>query len=133
MPEVFENEPQPPLPGHSLVPLFAEDGAARHEDLWWFHSGNRAIRVGDWKLVSEGEGPWELYNLAIDRSEMLNLAEHFPERVETLSKQWSTKLAEFRALAERDPPPPRPAGGGANKKAVEKKAKAKKVLRRKKK
>lgn len=122
IPEVFGEEPQPPLPGHSLVPLFAEDGAAQHEDLWWYHSGNRAIRVGDWKLVSEGDGPWELYNLAIDRSEMLNLAENFPEKVENLSARWNAKLAEFRVLAERNPPPPRSAAGGANKKGAKKKA-----------
>lgn len=125
MPEVFQNEPQPPLPGHSLMPLFAEDGAAQHENLWWFHSGNRAIRVGDWKLVRDGDDPWELYNLAIDRSETLNLAESFPEKVEKLAARWDAKLAEFRTVAERNPPPPRPAAGGANKKGGNKKAAAK--------
>ena len=42
----------------------------KHDDLWWQHEGNRAIRVGDWKLVAAGrEGPWELYDLATDRTE----------------------------------------------------------------
>lgn len=123
LPEVFQNEPQPALPGHSLTPLFAEDGAAQHEELWWFHSGNRAIRAGDWKLVSEGEGPWELYNLGIDRSETLNLAEGFPEKVAKLAARWEAKLAEFRAVAERNPPPAR-AAAGANKKGGKKGAKS---------
>ena len=41
------------------------------ECLWWLHEGNRAIRVGDWKLVSSArpDGRWELYNLASDRGE----------------------------------------------------------------
>ena len=37
---------------------------------------NRAIRVGDWKLVAKGDnGPWELYDLKTDRCEQKNLAE----------------------------------------------------------
>ncbi|MDO8941796.1 MAG: hypothetical protein Q7U75_01360, partial [Desulfobacterales bacterium] len=84
--------------------------------------GNRAIRVGDWKLVREGDEPWELYNLAIDRSETLNLAESFPEKVEKLAARWDAKLAEFRTVAERNPPPPRPTAGGANKKGGKKAA-----------
>ena len=48
-------------PGKSLVPAFARDGSVKHDDLWWAHEGNRAIRVGDWKLVAAKNEPWELY------------------------------------------------------------------------
>ena len=41
--------------------------------LFWEHEGNRAVRIGDWKLVSEFPGPWELYNISEDRSETNNL------------------------------------------------------------
>ena len=44
----------PARPGKSLVPAFARDGTVKHDDLWWAHEGNRAIRVGDWKLVAAG-------------------------------------------------------------------------------
>ena len=44
--------PVPARPGSSLVPSFTRDGTVRHHDLWWEHEGNRAIRVGDWKLVA---------------------------------------------------------------------------------
>ena len=48
----------PPLPGKSLVPALARDGTVTHDDLWWEHEGNRAIRMGDWKLVAAGKnGP----------------------------------------------------------------------------
>lgn len=33
--------------------------------------------------------PWELYNIAVDRSEMNNLAEKMPEKVAELSKLWN--------------------------------------------
>ena len=50
----------PTPPGKSLVPAFAHDGTLKHDDLWWAHEGNRAVRVGDWKLVAAKDEPWEL-------------------------------------------------------------------------
>jgi len=54
-------------------------------ELGWEHEGNRAFRVGDWKLVSSNFGSiqpggagineWELYNLAEDPTEVDDLAD----------------------------------------------------------
>ncbi len=70
-PQTIAGKPAPPLPGKSLVPEFAKDGAVSRDFLWWLHEGNRAIRMGDWKLVAAGgpQGPWELYDLSQDRGE----------------------------------------------------------------
>ena len=82
----------PPLPGRSIVPSFKEAGALGERDPVYFsHEGNRALRVGDWKLVSaktHGNSEWELYNLAEDRSECRNLAASQPERVKEMSARW---------------------------------------------
>ena len=40
---------------------------------------------GDWKLVAPHGQPWELYNLALDRTEVNNLADEHPETVVELS------------------------------------------------
>ncbi|MBI3838340.1 MAG: arylsulfatase [Planctomycetia bacterium] len=104
-PDTWNGQPIPPAPGRSLVKVFTKDNTVAHDYLWWFHSGNRAIRVGDWKLVSEGDnGPWELYDLEHDRSESQNLAVEQPERVRELEQAWTKHLEEFRALATRDLP-----------------------------
>ena len=71
-----------------------------HDALWWSHEGNRAIRIGNWKLVAAAKQPWELYDLTADRSETKNLAEKMPEKVAELAKQWEAKEAEFRELAK---------------------------------
>ena len=93
--------PQPP--GKSLVPVFTHDGTVAHDYFWWFHEGNRAIRVGDWKFVSAGRtAPWELYDLAADRSEMHDLATSNPQRVKELADEWTRHMAEFKALASQD-------------------------------
>ena len=95
----------PPLEGKSLVPAFAKDGSVKHDYIWFNHIGNRAIRVGDWKLVAEKDAPWELYNLSSDRSETKNLAAANPEKVKELEKIWLQHAEEFHALAQQDPPP----------------------------
>ncbi|MBI4323681.1 MAG: arylsulfatase [Chloroflexi bacterium] len=101
-PKTPEGEAIPPLPGKSLVPAFMKDGSVTREYLWWFHDGNRAIRVGDWKLVADHEAPWELYDLVQDRSESSNLAAKHPGKVRELEQAWAKHAEEFRALATAD-------------------------------
>lgn len=89
-----DGQPIKPMEGLSLAPAFTGESLDR-EAIYWEHEGNRAIRVGDWKLVAKGEhGDWELYNMANDRTELFNLAEEEPDRVQDLATRW-------RAYAER--------------------------------
>ena len=99
-------EETPPLPGKSLVPLFQKNQPVAREALWWLHEGNRALRVGDWKIVSAGkQGSWELYDLSSDRSESQNLAAEQPKRVRELADIWERMTSEFTAQATRKDPP----------------------------
>jgi len=95
----------PKAPGHSLLPAFAKDGSLRREYLWWLHEGNRAIRVGDWKLVAAKGDPWELYNLREDRTETNNLASNNPGKVKELEHAWTERMDEFRKLASQNTKP----------------------------
>ncbi len=93
----------PPAPGISLLPNFAKDGTVKHDSIWWLHEGNRALRVGDWKIVAAGKAsPWELYDLGEDRSETKNLAKANPEKVEQLAAIWQKQFEEFSILAKND-------------------------------
>jgi arylsulfatase len=78
-----------PLEGKSLVQAFANKPIER-DAIFWEHEGNRAVRSGDWKLVSKHGEPWELYNLANDRVESTNLAAKMPERVKELTEKYET-------------------------------------------
>lgn len=88
----------PPLPGRSLVPAFRKDGAVTRDFLFFHHEGNRALRMGDWKLVSarEKEDQWELYDLGQDRSEMHDLAAQQPERARRMEARWKELESTFR-------------------------------------
>jgi len=86
-PEKVGSDLLTPLAGKSLVPVL-QGGLLGDRTLAWEHEGNRAIRVGDWKLVAAYRGDWELYDLAHDRSETHNRALQFPDRVRQLDGKW---------------------------------------------
>jgi len=83
------------LPGQSLRPLFEEE-ADWQRPIWYYHEGNRALRVGDWKIVADKDTPWELFNLEEDRTESSNLAESRPNKVIEMEKLWNNMLSEIR-------------------------------------
>jgi len=92
-PEKFNRNKINPLPGKSLVPTFNGKDVER-EALYFEHEVNRAIRKGNWKLVSKATprapytGPWELYDLEKNRTETQNLAEQYPEIVQEMAAMW---------------------------------------------
>jgi arylsulfatase len=101
-PTQHNDKPMPPPPGRSLVRALHLDGSVAHSDLWWCHEDNRAIRVGDWKLVAAKGDPWELFNLSVDRSERNNLATQYPKKVRELESIWMTRWQEIQELARQD-------------------------------
>jgi arylsulfatase len=105
---------QPPeLDGHALTPcegqpllsVFADD-TLTPRPIFWEHEGNRAVRLGDWKLVAKGKnGAWELFNLRQDRTETNDLAEAQPERVTEMAALWQA-WAERCLVLPLNPTPP---------------------------
>lgn len=92
----------------SLLPLFKGDNDAFKRENLLHHSiaGQFAIREGDWKLIlNGGSGGWswprinnyaaldtlpkiQLYNLATDPSEQMNVYDVYPEKVEELQNKF---------------------------------------------
>jgi len=85
----------PPLPGRSLVGVFERNAEVERPFLWWLHEGNRALRVGDRKIVAAKGDPWSLYDLATDRGESIDLAPRQPERLAEMIRTWEEATAQF--------------------------------------
>ncbi len=99
--------PPAALEGKSLVPVF-EGRDLEERSLFWEHEGNSAVRQGKWKLVSRFPDTWELYDVESDRTELHDIADQHPDRVNKMS-------ADYVAWAKRVgvqpwPMPETPAG-----------------------
>ena len=82
-PTEFAGETIQPMEGRSLKPLLVSSSPrpsfpAAPRPIFWEHEGNRALRLGQWKLVAKHPGGWELYDIAADRAEQHDLAASFP-------------------------------------------------------
>jgi arylsulfatase A-like enzyme len=88
-PREFKGQEIQPIEGVSLRAAFAGQSLRRTQPLFWEHEGNRAVRSGNWKLVSTYPDGWELYDLAADRVERNGLAAQHPDIVKTLATEWN--------------------------------------------
>jgi arylsulfatase A-like enzyme len=87
-PTEFNGHAIQPMEGKSLTPALANRPIER-DALYWEHEGNRAVRIGKWKLVAAfPAGKWELYDMEQDRTEMHDLAESKPGLVTAMIAQW---------------------------------------------
>jgi len=90
-PAQFDGRSVLPLAGKSLLPVLQGGRREGHASLCWATSGCGAVRAGKWKLVAAKNGPWELYDMEIDRTELNDLAAAQPERVKAMAgvfNQW---------------------------------------------
>ncbi len=76
--------------GESFLPALTDASWRRQNPLYWEHEGNRAVRIGDWKLASKHPGDWELYNMIDDRTELNDLSASEGERVQTMSRLYDS-------------------------------------------
>ena len=98
-PTTFHGFDIQPEEGKSLMPLLRGQEWKEHDYLFWEHEGSRAVRHGNWKLVSEPGGVWELYDVGKDRSELNNLATSFPDTVSSLQKQYDVWALRMGVVA----------------------------------
>ena len=82
-----------PMEGVSLAPAFTGASISRPQPLFWEHEGNKAVREGRWKAVQRLAGAWELYDMAVDRTELHDLAGREPARLKAMVAAWDAWAA----------------------------------------
>jgi len=113
-PKQFNGHDITPMQGRSFLPALNGTARPAARDLFWEHEGNAAVRRGDWKLVRIGRtGPWELYDMKVDRTELDDLSAGNPALVSELSAAWEAWAVEVHVK-------PYPTGAAAPSKATEK-------------
>jgi arylsulfatase len=105
-PDTRQGVEQLPVTGHSFAQLLDDPDAVSPNTVQYFEmGGSRALVAGEWKAVCRHEPgadfeteQWELYHLAVDRSECNDLAEQEPDRLAGLVEQWWVEAERHGAL-----------------------------------
>ena len=88
-PERYHDHDILPMEGVTLRPALLGQPLARKEPIYWEHEGNKAVRDGRWKLVQKWRGPWELYDMEADRTELHDISKEHPEIASRLQASWN--------------------------------------------
>ncbi|MDA7878180.1 arylsulfatase [bacterium] len=89
LPAAWANRTLRPISGITLTPTFRGESLTRQQPIHLLFSRDRGLRDGDWKIVSFKSEPWELYNIADDRTELNDVAAKHPELLATMVQKWT--------------------------------------------
>jgi len=92
-PRQFNTRQTLPMAGMSLIPALRGERLPERT-LYFEHEGTRAVREGRYKLTALRGESWKLYDMQRDRTELEDLADQQPRRVESLAKKWDSWAAE---------------------------------------
>ncbi len=93
-----------PVSGVSLRPLLESRKLHRSEPIYLQFATDYGLRDGDWKLVSYKGQQWELYNMAMDRTELNNVADSEPDRLKQMSAKWKEMSLHVSEVAKLGKP-----------------------------
>jgi arylsulfatase len=104
-PDTFEGRDVLPMAGKSWVSMMAGDvESPRGPDDWlgFEFIGQRALRQGDWKLLSLhepfGTADWQLFNVREDPAELRDLSAEEPTKMAELMAGWDAYVEQFNII-----------------------------------
>ena len=105
-PTVFNGVCQMPIQGKSIGATFGDPNSPNPRNTQYFELwGSRSIFHDGWKAIAIhvpgtdfNDDRWELYHVAEDFTESVDLAAQYPERVEEMKALWWSEAAKYGAL-----------------------------------
>jgi arylsulfatase A-like enzyme len=91
-PTEFNDKPVVPMQGESLLSILQNKSTDRSKPIIWQFGKGKAIRYENWRLVSDAESPWSLYNMDDDKTETTDLSKKYPEIVQKLDAMYQEWL-----------------------------------------
>ncbi|WP_229201258.1 sulfatase [Arcticibacterium luteifluviistationis] len=93
------------LDGVDIMPFLSGKEEARpHEIMYWKKDARCVVREGDWKFIRYPDRPAELFRIDKDRSEQVNLATQYPDRIKEMYKMafdWEVTLERPRWMLQK--------------------------------
>jgi arylsulfatase A-like enzyme len=115
IPQTWPNRTLTQLAGVSLAGSLRGTPLINRPPIHFLYHTDRGLRDGDWKLVSFQSQPWELYNIARDRTEMHNVIDQEPAIAKRMIAQWHEMMVrDLRAPGRSNDPVAESATGHHN-------------------
>jgi arylsulfatase A-like enzyme len=87
-PKEFKSNAIVPEEGINLMPVILGGSAIARGPICWEHEGNRAVRIGNWKLVAPFGEKWKLFDMTHDRTELHDVSAANPDEVQQLHEAY---------------------------------------------
>lgn len=104
-PSAVDGVAQMPIHGASIRATFSDPEASTRTTQFFLMRGRRAITHDGWKAVAIHENGtpfeedlWELYHVAEDYSESIDVAEQYPDKVEEMVGLWWSEATKYGGL-----------------------------------
>ncbi len=107
-PTTFNGHDIEPMEGVSLRAAWSGQPLQRPQPIFFNHEDNRAVRDVQWKLVALKGQPWELYDMAADRTELNDLSKQHPDRVANMSAQYDAWAKRTHVVIDDEIAPQKP-------------------------
>lgn len=101
-----------PMDGRSMRPLFEGTRSVQYAPdqglmIELYGRMNKAFYLGDWKILRLGDHPfggtepaeWQLFNLAMDPAELVNLASQYPQQLQKMVQLYEAREKEVGYIA----------------------------------
>jgi arylsulfatase A-like enzyme len=95
-------QPAVPVDGKSFLPVLlgqSDEGPHAGEPVAFHDADHLYLFRDNWKLLSDGESGWQLYDLSTDRAEQNDLAGSNPEMMSELMGDWEANEARIEKAA----------------------------------
>jgi arylsulfatase len=110
-PSALAGVTQMAMQGRSIHATFDDPHASTRATQFFRLRGDRAIRHDGWRAIathrpgtSFDQDRWELYDLARDFSEAIDVAARYPDRLRELQALWQSEAKKYGALPLVEPP-----------------------------
>lgn len=104
-PDEVDGTEQMDIHGKSILGTFTDPNAATRTTQFYYMRGNRAIYSDGWKAVAIHErgvpfehDKWELYHVAEDFSEAVDVSSQYPEKLEEMKALWWSEAEKYGGL-----------------------------------
>lgn len=102
-----KGRPTPAIEGRSLLDTLQGQHVELNQPIFVEHAGNAALITEAFKMTSDRQEPWRLFDMKKDRFERNDIAAQHPEKIKSMAAHWDERAKKYNALRGGQPKTPK--------------------------